>query len=65
MADAESRAWRYRILAGAAALALMGVAGGTAYAAIGQETHQQQSADGKPGDKHDTYVGSDTGPQKS
>jgi hypothetical protein len=65
VADTKSSAWRYRILAGAAALALMGVAGGTAYAAVGQETHQRQSADGQSGDAKDTYVGSDTGLRKS
>ncbi|WP_091610650.1 hypothetical protein [Amycolatopsis saalfeldensis] len=65
MADTKSSAWRYRISAGAAALALMGLAGGTAYAAVGQDTHQQQRADGATGDRQDTYVGSDTGGPKS
>ncbi|WP_328603542.1 hypothetical protein OG943_26060 [Amycolatopsis sp. NBC_00345] len=65
MSDTKSSAWRYRILAGAAAVALMGLAGGTVYTAVGAETHQHQSASGPTGDHKDTYVGSDTGGAKS
>lgn len=63
MADTKSRAWRYRISAGAAAVGLMGLAGGAVYTAA--ETHQHQSASGPTGDHKDTYVGSDTGGAKS
>ncbi|MDT8911950.1 hypothetical protein [Amycolatopsis sp. PS_44_ISF1] len=65
MSETRSGAWRYRIVAGAAAFALMGLAGGTWYAAAGAPMHQQQSADGPTGSTKDTYVGSDTGPAKS
>jgi hypothetical protein len=65
VSEIKSRAWRYRILAGAAAVALMGLAGGTVYTAVGAETHQYQSATGPTGDHKDTYVGSSTGDAKS
>lgn len=63
VADIQSRAWRYRISAGAAAVALMGLAGGAVCTAA--ETHQHQSASGPTGDHNDTYVGSGAGAAKS